>query len=170
MCSVKMQDRSAHVTDVWVNGFEKKGSKYVSFLPQVTAYILVQKRIATYKGKNKATYKRKTAKRYLLRQPSRFAAPAVTQFWRKPLLFCYQNFSHTPEKYFAPMLPEEQNVSHQINILLQLFCYLNCRMFLIREIFCSSADTRVEYFSLEKYQVCWYHNSKSFVYRISDIR
>jgi len=134
-----MQDRSAHVTDVWVNGFEKKGSKYVSFLPQVTDYILVQKRIATYKGKNKATYKRKTAKRYLLRQPSRFAASAVTQFWRKSLLFCYHN-----SRIF---------LTHQIKIL--LLCYHKSRMFLIRLIFCCSCSVTsiAECFSSEKYSV-----------------
>jgi len=105
-----MQDRSAHVTDVWVNGFEKKGSKYVSFLPQVTDYILVQKRIATYKGKNKATYKRKTAKRYLLRQPSRFAAPAVVvlELHASCPLQQLQNISHmhASEKTSTHLLPQ----------------------------------------------------------------
>lgn len=37
---IKMQDKSAHVTDVWVSGFEKKERKYVSILPQVTEYLV----------------------------------------------------------------------------------------------------------------------------------
>jgi len=49
----------------------------------------------------------------------------------------------------APLLPQEQNVSHQTKVL--LFCYHNCRMFLTREIFCSSATTIAECFSPEKY-------------------
>ena len=43
------------------------------------------------------------------------------------------------------LLPQLQNVSHQRNIL--LFCYHNCRMFLIREIFCSSVSRIAECFS-----------------------
>ena len=78
-----------------------------------------------------------------------FAAPPVTQFWGKLLLPQLQNFSHAQEKNSAPLLSQQQNVSHQINIL--LFCYHNCRMFLTREMFCSSATTIAEYFSSEKY-------------------
>jgi len=54
-------------------------------------------------------------------------------------------FSCTREKNSVPLLPQEQNVSHQRNIL--FFCYHNRRMFLTREIFCSSASTIAECFS-----------------------